>query len=898
MDVERDGHSIRPINVDTVHKICSGQVVLSLAVAVKELVENSLDAGATNVDIRLKNYGIELIEVSDNGSGVTEDNFAALTLKYHTSKLNDYSDLLGVTSFGFRGEALSSLCALADLTITTRHKNSDYATKIEYDHKGNIIKKTPCSRQIGTTVSLSNLFKSLPVRQKEFHKNVKREFNKMTQLLYAYCLISLGVKITCSNQTSANSKSIVVASQGSMSYKDNIACIFGLKQLQSILEITPENVTNIKDNIFKGLSGEVEASDEPIDLEDVEIDLSEDSNEANSTDQNNSQESIISSQKSQGYKNISSPVRFTGYISSCAHGSGRSSTDRQFFYVNSRPCEPTKIMKLLNEIYRQFNPNQYPFVFLNVKTERTSIDINVTPDKRKIFLIKEKIILDTLKNSLLKLFESIPRTLKVETHNTFYSTGSNDSMKPDIDQPRIFNSFLQQFSSKIKNTAELPSNLSSNNKQELKRKSTSILDFVSCKTMKKDLQNEEDSLSFNNKVKDNTLPEEEYEHHVENGNYETKNVNKNLENHVINIYDIKDVEKVEKNSNSIISVDSENSTSEKSKTDEVEDSSSKIVDVKNIIYLESSDNLPNTQIRNIDDIVILKEHTTKCRTSKLQTKPNSSIENSIKKTKIVTDKEDLGKYNRRSFNMKTSIEDIKVLANIYNKMNTMKLMPEKIKFKSEINPVYNKKCEEELSREISKDSFIEMNVVGQFNLGFIITKLGDDLFIIDQHATDEIYNFETLQKNTELTNQKLVLPQQLELTGVNEQILMDNLEVFKKNGFTFEINENELPTKRVKLLTIPMFKNWIFGKEDIEELLFMLRESPSEHCRPSRVRAMFASRACRKSVMIGTALSKSDMKKLVNHMAEIDKPWNCPHGRPTIRHLVNLAMIHTKNSDT
>lgn len=68
------------------------------------------------------------------------------------------------------------------------------ATKLEYDYKGNIIKKTPCARQIGTTVTLTNLFSTLPVRQKEFHRNAKREFNKMTQLLYAYCLISLNVK--------------------------------------------------------------------------------------------------------------------------------------------------------------------------------------------------------------------------------------------------------------------------------------------------------------------------------------------------------------------------------------------------------------------------------------------------------------------------------------------------------------------------------------------------------------------------------------------------------------------------------------------------------------------------------------------------------------------------------
>lgn len=77
--------------------------------------------------------------------------------------------------------------------------------------------------------------------------------------------------------------------------------------------------------------------------------------------------------------------------------------------------------------------------------------------------------------------------------------------------------------------------------------------------------------------------------------------------------------------------------------------------------------------------------------------------------------------------------------------------------------------------------------------------------------------------------------QQLELTGVNEQILMDNLDIFKKNGFTFEIDEEAPPTKRVKLLTLPMSKNWIFGKEDIEELLFMLRVNNSNYYKPSTI---------------------------------------------------------------
>ncbi|XP_050672074.1 mismatch repair endonuclease PMS2 isoform X1 [Leptidea sinapis] len=846
MEINNAGanNNIRRIGSETVHKICSGQVVLSLAVAVKELLENSLDAGAINVDIRLKNYGVDLIEVSDNGSGVTEDNFEALTLKHHTSKLSEYSDLLDVSSFGFRGEALSSLCALANLTITTRHRTAEYASKIQYDHKGNIINKTPCSRQVGTTVTLSNLFCTLPVRQKELHKNVKREFNKLTNLLYAYCLISKGIKITCSNQTNANSKSIVVASSGS-SHKDNIASVFGLKQLQGLLEIKTEHVSSIKDNILKGLSGEINECQEDVTIEDIEIDLSEDSNDAEAKDSQESQD-ITLSQKSMGYKNTPSPVNLEGFISSCEHGCGRSSTDRQYFYVNSRPCEPVKVMKLVNEIYKQFNVNQYPFIFLNINIERVTVDINLSPDKRKVFLTKEKAILDVIKASISKLFESIPRTVRVET-----SLNLKDKEKAvcKIDQPRIFNSFMQQFSvkqGKESNSVSCTKSINESKNVDLKRKSTSILDAFISKTKRvhEDTDQQQD-LSYKKNVIETTKNDEDLE-----------------------ILDNNEV-----------------------RPDEVK------VAPTDIVYLDYRENIPETQVRNVSDVICEESHTIYCKpkTVKKQISDISSIAPKPNTKKVVTDKDEIGKSNRRLINFKTSLNHVQAMVEIYKK-NINSSLPERIKFRSSIDPVFNKKCEEELSREISKDSFKQMEILGQFNLGFIITRLEDDLFIIDQHATDEIYNFESLQKSTEITSQKLVIPQQLELSGMNEQILIDNVSIFKKNGFTFDIDENSPPTKRVKLLTIPMSKNWIFGKDDIEELLFMLKESQSEYCRPSRVRAMFASRACRKSVMIGTALSKSDMRKLVDHMAEIDKPWNCPHGRPTIRHLVNIAMVHTSKN--
>lgn len=163
------------------------QVVLNLATAVKELIENSLDAGATTIEIVLKEYGSELIRVSDNGRGIHPDDFEALgtysnyfcclwklypeiintrrvlrlgvriicfapyfraALKHHTSKIKNFSDLVGVETFGFRGEALSSLCAVSEMIVMTRHENENCGSKLTFDRLGVLQEKQPFPRQV------------------------------------------------------------------------------------------------------------------------------------------------------------------------------------------------------------------------------------------------------------------------------------------------------------------------------------------------------------------------------------------------------------------------------------------------------------------------------------------------------------------------------------------------------------------------------------------------------------------------------------------------------------------------------------------------------------------------------------------------------------------------------
>ena len=118
-----------------------------------------------------------------------------ITAKHHTSKLKGFQDLETIQTFGFRGEALSSLCGLSDVIITTRHESSEFGTKLIYNNDGEIIEKSILARNIGTSVFVTDFFKTLPVRKAEFQKNYKKDYNKMIKLLEEYCLVLIGIKI-------------------------------------------------------------------------------------------------------------------------------------------------------------------------------------------------------------------------------------------------------------------------------------------------------------------------------------------------------------------------------------------------------------------------------------------------------------------------------------------------------------------------------------------------------------------------------------------------------------------------------------------------------------------------------------------------------------------------------
>lgn len=164
-----------------------------------------------------------------------------VALKHYTSKLTTYDDLGNVTTFGFRGEALSSLSALSDLSVVTaRAEDAPKGTKLEFAPSGHLKSQSMVAASKGTTVTVGNLYKNLPVRRKELERNVKRQFAKVLGILQAYAGVCVRVKMTVWNMPPKGKKTIAFATKGNPTTRENIANVFGAKTLQALVALDLE----------------------------------------------------------------------------------------------------------------------------------------------------------------------------------------------------------------------------------------------------------------------------------------------------------------------------------------------------------------------------------------------------------------------------------------------------------------------------------------------------------------------------------------------------------------------------------------------------------------------------------------------------------------------------------
>ena len=185
---------IRILSEETINRVAAGEVVERPAAALKELLENSIDAGAAQIAVELARAGKGLIRVGDDGSGMSRDDLLLAIERHATSKIAAVEDLAGVATFGFRGEALPSIAAVSRLRIETRERGAPDGTRLEADG-GRILRVAPCGCPEGTLIEVRDLFHSVPARLK-FLRSEATELGHCLQVASRLALACPGIGIS------------------------------------------------------------------------------------------------------------------------------------------------------------------------------------------------------------------------------------------------------------------------------------------------------------------------------------------------------------------------------------------------------------------------------------------------------------------------------------------------------------------------------------------------------------------------------------------------------------------------------------------------------------------------------------------------------------------------------
>ena len=225
---------IQQLSASVINKIAAGEVIERPASVVKELLENSIDAGATQVEVSLENGGLELIRITDNGSGIPEDQLMLAVTSHATSKIEDADDLFSVGTFGFRGEALASITEVSQSTIRSRTPDADCGFELVVNG-GNHDPIEPCGCPIGTTIEVRQLFYNTPVRQK-FLKTAQTERGHIAEAFTRVALANPQVQMTLLN----NGK-VLHQLAATESWSQRIKAFFGPEIGDNLIPISNED---------------------------------------------------------------------------------------------------------------------------------------------------------------------------------------------------------------------------------------------------------------------------------------------------------------------------------------------------------------------------------------------------------------------------------------------------------------------------------------------------------------------------------------------------------------------------------------------------------------------------------------------------------------------------------
>ena len=226
--------TIHVLDETTINKIAAGEVVERPASVIKELIENSIDASATNIEVEIGDGGVAYMRITDNGIGMTEEDARLAILRHATSKIQQVEDLFDIASLGFRGEALASIASVSHFSLTTRKADADLGTRITVDG-GTFTDCIPYGAAPGTTIEIRDLFYNTPARRK-FLKTERTESSKIQDIVGKLALSNphISFKLIIDDR-------VAIITPGNGNIGDTVAALYGYKTKDDIFTVAYES---------------------------------------------------------------------------------------------------------------------------------------------------------------------------------------------------------------------------------------------------------------------------------------------------------------------------------------------------------------------------------------------------------------------------------------------------------------------------------------------------------------------------------------------------------------------------------------------------------------------------------------------------------------------------------
>ncbi|KOS48742.1 hypothetical protein ACN38_g247 [Penicillium nordicum] len=365
---------IKALDPDVVNKIAAGEIIVAPMHALKELIENAVDAGSTSIEVLIKEGGLKLLQITDNGHGIDRDDLSILCERFTTSKLKEFEDLTSIGTYGFRGEALASISHIAHLTVTTKTAGSSCAWRAHYGD-GKLIPAKPGQSSApkatagrgGTQITVEDLFYNVPTRRRAF-RSASEEYAKILDVVGRYAVHCSGVAFSCRKHGDSG---VSISTPVSANTVDRIRQIHGSAVANEVVE-------------FK--------------TEDTKL----------------------------GF-------RASGFATNANYHVKKTVI---LLFINHRAVESTAVKRAVEQTYSAFLPKGgHPFVYLDLEIEPSRVDVNVHPTKREVNFLNEDEIIELVCTEIRSKLAEVDSSRTFLTQSLLPGVQTIESLQQDQGTP-------------------------------------------------------------------------------------------------------------------------------------------------------------------------------------------------------------------------------------------------------------------------------------------------------------------------------------------------------------------------------------------------------------------------------------------------------------------------------